>query len=99
MVGGPACKIKEIEGLFSKTRPTDRYAAGFNPRPVQSGLPTPDPTAGHACMRLGGGRRGARQQGRRRWPKMSSRPRFCTRISPTHSWGDGEAKDALAQVV
>jgi hypothetical protein len=56
-VGGPACKIKETKGLFSKTCPVDRYVARFDPRPVESGPPTPDPMAGHACMRLGGGGR------------------------------------------
>jgi hypothetical protein len=89
MVGGPTCKIKETEGRFSKTRPADRYVTGFDPQPVESGPPTPDPTAGHACVRLGGGGRAgandARRRGRRRWPKMSSRPQFCTRISPTRS--------------
>jgi hypothetical protein len=45
-VEGPACKIKETEGLFSFYASVDWYETGLTRRPVGSGPSAPDPTAG-----------------------------------------------------
>jgi hypothetical protein len=50
-VEGPACKIKETEGLFNSYASADRYATGLTRRPCGSGPSMPDPTAGDSRMR------------------------------------------------
>jgi hypothetical protein len=56
-VEGPACKIKETEGLFNSYASADWYATGLTRRPCGSGPSVPDPTAGDSRMRPSGGAR------------------------------------------
>jgi hypothetical protein len=56
-VEGPACKIKETEGLFNFYASVDQYATGLTSTSCGSGPSVPNPTAGDACVRLGGGAR------------------------------------------